>query len=52
MPSFTPNIDFMLKTAKEYIEGTGDKLSFKLDYGYELEKRYKTMLKKTAKWLT
>ena len=27
----TPDIDFMLKSAKEYIDGTGDDFSFKLD---------------------
>ena len=41
----TPNTDFMLNTAKEYIDETGNDLSFKLDYGYDLEKRYKAMVK-------
>ena len=48
----TPNINFMLKTAKEYIDGTGDELSFMLDYGYELEKRYKAMVKEDSEKLT
>ena len=43
-----PNIDYMLKAAKDYIDGTGDSLSFELDYGYELEKRYKAMIKEDA----
>ena len=43
-----PNIDYMLKAAKDYIDGTGDDLSFELDYGYELEKRYKAMVNEDA----
>ena len=39
----TPNIDFMLQAAKEYIDGTGNPLDFELDYGYELEKRWNAM---------
>ena len=39
----TPNIDYMLNLAQSYIEGTGDDLHFELDYGYELEKRYRAM---------
>ena len=41
----TPNIDYMLNLAQSYIEGTGDDLHFELDYGYELEKRYKAMVR-------
>ena len=39
----TPNIDEMLRMAKEYIDGTGNPLDFELDYGYELEKRWRAM---------
>ncbi len=45
----TPNIDFMLKTAKDYIDGKGNPLDFELDYGYELEKRYDAMAREDDK---
>ncbi len=41
----TPNIDYMLQMAKDYIDGTGNPLDFELDYGYEFEKRYRKMEK-------
>ena len=41
----TPNIDYMLQMAKDYIDGTGNPLDFELDYGYEFEKRYPKMEK-------
>lgn len=41
----TPNIDFMLNMAKEYIDGTGNPFDFEFDYGYYFEKRYKAMLR-------
>ncbi len=41
----TPNIDFMLNMAKEYIDGTGNPFDFEYDYGYHFEKRYRAMLK-------
>lgn len=41
----TPNIDFMLNMAKEYIDGTGNQFDFEYDYGYHFEKRYKAMLR-------
>ena len=48
MAKETPNIDFMLNAAKEYIDGAGYDLFFELDYGYELEKRYTAMEKEDA----
>lgn len=41
----TPNIDFMLNMAKEYIDGTGNPFDFEYDYGYHFEKRYRAMQK-------
>ena len=41
----TPNIDYMLQMAKDYIDGTGNPLDFELNYGYEFEKRYRKMEK-------
>ena len=41
----TPNIDYMLQMAKDYIDGIGNPLDFELDYGYEFEKRYRKMEK-------
>ena len=41
----TPNIDFMLNMAKEYLDGTGNPFDFEYDYGYHFEKRYRAMLK-------
>ena len=39
----TPNIDYMLQMAKDYIDGIGNPLDFELDYGYEFENA-------TARW--
>ena len=49
MKKETPNIDYMLSLARDYIEGNGNPLTFELDYGYELEKRYDAMVKEDSR---
>ena len=39
-----PNIVFLLQMTKDYLDGKIDITSYRLDYPYELETRYKNML--------
>ena len=41
----TPNIDFLMKMAKLYLGGELDSLLYSLDFPYEVETRYKALLK-------
>lgn len=38
-----PNIEFMMKMAKDYLDGTISIVTFTQDFPYELERRYKKM---------
>ena len=40
-----PNIDHMMNMTKEFLSGEIDDISYTLDFPYELEKRYKKMLR-------
>lgn len=41
----TPNIDFLMKMTKSYLDGEIDSLFYSLDFPYEVETRYKALLK-------
>ena len=41
----TPNIDFLMKMTKLYLGGELDSLFYSLDFPYEVETRYKALLK-------
>lgn len=40
-----PNISYMMGMAKDYLDGKMDIITLTLDFPYELEKRYKKMLR-------
>ena len=40
-----PNIEFLMKMTKAYLEGELDSVSYSLDFPYEVEMRYKKLLK-------
>lgn len=40
-----PNIDFMMNMTKSFLKGEVDDIAYTLDFPYELEKRYKKMLR-------
>lgn len=40
-----PNIDFLMKMTKSYLDGKLDSVAYRLDFPYELETRYKKLLK-------
>lgn len=40
-----PNIDFLMKMTKAYLDGELDFVSYSLDFPYEVERRYKKLLK-------
>ncbi len=40
-----PNIDHMMNMIKEFLSGEIDDIAYTLDFPYELEMRYKKMLK-------
>lgn len=41
----TPNIDFLMEMTKSYLGGKIDSLVYSLDFPYEVETRYKALLK-------
>ncbi len=41
----TPNIDFLMEMTKSYLDGKIDSLVYSLDFPYEVETRYKALLK-------
>lgn len=41
----TPNIDFLMGMTKSYLDGKLDSVIYSLDFPYELETRYKAILK-------
>lgn len=40
------NIEFLLEMTKSYLDGKIDKITYGLDFSYEVETRYKRLLKK------
>lgn len=41
----TPNIDFLLNMTKSYLDGDIDSMTYNLDFPYEVETKYKKLLK-------
>ena len=41
----TPNIDFLLKMTKLFLDGEIDSMIYSMDFPYEVETRYKALLK-------
>lgn len=41
----SPNIDFLIEMTRSYLDGEIDSITYKLDFPYELEARYKKLLK-------
>ena len=39
------NINAVLKMVREYLDGEMDKMSFQLDFPYEIEQRYRKMVR-------
>ena len=46
----TPSIDFLLDFTKQYIDGKISELDFRLDFPYELEKRYKSACRENPEY--
>jgi hypothetical protein len=39
----SPNIDFLIEMTRSYLDGEIDSITYKLDFPYELEARYKKL---------
>ena len=40
-----PNVEFLMKMTKSYLDGELDSVTYSLDFPYEVETRYKKLLK-------
>ena len=40
-----PNVEFLMEMTKAYLDGKLDSVSYSLDFPYEVETRYKNLLK-------
>ena len=45
-----PNINAVLKIAKDYLDGKTDRIDYELDFPYEVEKRYQKMCREDPEY--